>query len=277
MMDSYPSSVALECKTYICIIPNYNYLLCPPCLLPGKSSLFCDRGETALSGYRQTLKCSSLLCNCLQLFVVCSCFVRGGQNAKAMDLLWVWPLSAPALCWIERGTGPVSPPAAPPGVQWRKSAVMFVQKVEEQLCPATACQPQPVRGGVCFSGPGRARGVLGAAPCCQGWDSRDVPWSQPAGVQGPLTAQSLNTWGLQIAPEPGSRCVEARIILLKTHSWISLAYWEFTYNFFAVTFCGWSFLTFSPDCRTLHEELPGEFLPSLLSLCIFLCGSEVTP
>lgn len=182
MMDSYPSSVALECKKYISKIPNYNYLLCPLCLLPGKPSLFCDQGETALSGYRQTLKPSSLPCNCLQLFVVCSCFVGGGQNAEPVGLLSAWPLCGPVLRWIKGGTAPISPSAALQGVQWRESAVMFLQKVEEQLCPATACQPQPVRRGVCCSHPDRARGVLGAAPCCQGWDSRDVPWSQPAGV-----------------------------------------------------------------------------------------------
>lgn len=130
----------------------------------------------------RTLKSSSLLCNCLQLFVVCSCYVRGGQNAKPVDLARVWPLSGPVLYWIKRGTGTISPSAAPPAVLWRKSAVMFLQNVDEQLCAATACQPEPVRRGVWFSNPDRARGGLGAALCRQGWDSQDVPRSQPAGV-----------------------------------------------------------------------------------------------
>lgn len=101
----------------------------------------------------RTLKSSSLLCNCLQLFVVCSCYVRGGQNAKPVDLPRVWPLSGPVLYWIKRGTGTISPSAAPPAVLWRKSAVMFLQNMDEQLCSATACQPEPVRRGVCFQIP----------------------------------------------------------------------------------------------------------------------------
>lgn len=181
MMDSYLSSVTLECKKKKCRIPNYNYLLCPLCLLPGKSSLFCYQGETALSGYKQALKSSSLLCNCLQLFVVCSCYVGGGQNAKPVDVLGVWPLSGPVLCWIKRGTGPflLQPPrrvCSEGNQQW-----CFHRRWRSSCALPLPASPS-LSGEVCTFH------ILTGPRCpwscsrCQGWDSRDVPWSQPAGV-----------------------------------------------------------------------------------------------
>lgn len=44
--------------------------------------------ETGLSGYKQTLKSSSLLCNCLQLFVVSAVMLEVGRMLN----LWICPV-----------------------------------------------------------------------------------------------------------------------------------------------------------------------------------------